>query len=120
MTELSKQYRKAKRLFAKRADEENERKLKEVLKMFKEEEINARNQYLDDLIKMMDQKKPAQFWKIVNRVRKDNSKTVVQPIKREDGSLALTDEEIFKEMKERYGKETLDVKELESQWYIES
>ena len=31
--------------------------------------------------------------------------------------LAVTDEEIFKEMKDRYGKETLDVKELESQWY---
>ena len=29
----------------------------------------------------------------------------------------MTDEEIFKKMKERYGKETLDVKELESQWY---
>ena len=31
--------------------------------------------------------------------------------------MAVTDEEIFKEMKERYGKEILDVKEFESQWY---
>ena len=31
--------------------------------------------------------------------------------------MAVTDEEIIKEMKDRYGKETLVVKELESQWY---
>ncbi|MCW4261357.1 MAG: reverse transcriptase domain-containing protein [Candidatus Thiodiazotropha endolucinida] len=67
----------------------------------------------------MDPRKPAQFWKIVNKVRKDNSKCVVQPIKRGDGSLAVTDEDIFVEMKERYGKESLDVKELNSQWYEE-
>ena len=52
-------------------------------------------------------------------MRKDNTKTVVQPIKRDDGSLAVTDEEIFIEMKERYGKETLDVKESKPQWYKE-
>ena len=29
----------------------------------------------------------------------------------------MTDEEIFSEMKERYGKETLDVKTYDEDWY---
>ena len=38
LTELAKEFKKAKRLFSKRKDEANERKLVEILKMFKEEE----------------------------------------------------------------------------------
>ena len=55
--------------------------------------------------------------KLLIWIEKDNSTTVVQRIKREDGSLPVTGEEISKEIKERYGKETLDVKELDSKWY---
>ena len=65
----------------------------------------------------MDPKKPSQFWKVVNNGRKARCKTVVQPIKRDDGTLAVSDEEIFEEIKERYGKESLDVKEDEPDWY---
>ena len=53
----------------------------------------------------------------LKKARKDVSKAVVQPISRDDGSLAVTDEEIFKEMKKRYGKETLQVKEDDEEWY---
>ena len=42
---------------------------------------------------------------------------MVQPIVREDQTLAVTDEEIFQEMKKRYGKETLDVKEDNPGWF---
>ena len=42
---------------------------------------------------------------------------MVQPIKREDGTLAVSDKEIFDEMKKRYGKEGLEVKENEPAWY---
>ena len=38
---------------------------------------------------------------------------------REDGSVAITDEEIFQEMKLRYGKESLDVKTYDEEWYYE-
>ena len=55
--------------------------------------------------------------KVVNRVKKDNVKGVVQPIKRDEGSLAVTDGEIFDEMKGRYGKETLDMKNYDEDWY---
>ena len=63
LSELLKEYRKAKRLFANRSDEANEKKLKEILRLFKEEEINARNQYLDDLMKLLDLRKPTQSGK---------------------------------------------------------
>ena len=53
----------------------------------------------------------------MNRVKKDNVKGVIQPIKRDDGSMAVTDEEIFNEMKGRYGKETLDLKNHDEDWY---
>ena len=43
-------------------------------------------------------------------MKKNSTKGVVQPIVREDGSVAITDEEIFQEMKLRYGKESLDIK----------
>ena len=61
--------------------------------------------------------KPDQFWKVVNKERKNLGKSVVQPICREDGSLAVSDEEIFIELKKRYGKESLDVKEYDKEWY---
>ena len=92
---LSVEFKRAKRRFAKRSDEANERKLVEVLHEFKEEEVRARNQYLEEMVKLMDPRKPQQFWKIVNKERKSTSKSVVQPIRREDGSLAVSDEEIF-------------------------
>ena len=117
LTELSKTYRKAKRQFSKRSDEANENRLKEALRLFKEEEIKARNQYLDEMVKLLNPRKPSQFWNIVNNARKDSCKTVVQPIRREDNSLAVTDEEIFVEMKKRYGRESLDVKDYDEEWY---
>lgn len=83
LTRLSKEYKKAKRYFAKRCDEANEKRLKELLGLFKEEESKARSQHMDEMVKMLDPKKPSQFWKIINRARKEESKGVVQPIKRE-------------------------------------
>ena len=65
----------------------------------------------------MDPEKPSRFWKVVNNERKTRCKTAVQPIKRDDGTLAVSDEEIFEEMKERYGKESLDIKEDEPDCY---
>ena len=119
MTELSKEYKKAKRRFSKRKDEANEQKLVEILKSFKEEEAVAKERYLEEVVELMDPRKPGEFWRIVNRVRKDNTKGVVQPIVRGDGTVAITDEEIFEEMKLRYGKETLDVKTYNEDWYSE-
>ena len=52
-------------------------------------------------------------------MRKNSTKEVVQPIVREDGSVAITDEENFQEMKLRYGKESLDVKKYDEEWYYE-
>ena len=114
---MSVEFKRAKRRFAKRSDEANERRLVEVLREFKEEEVRARNQYLEEMVKLMDPRKLEQFWKIVNKERKSTSKSVVQPICREDGSLAVSDEEIFKELKKRYGKESLDVKDYDIDWY---
>ena len=70
-------------------------KLVEILKSFKEEEAVAKERYLEEVVKLMDPRKPGEFWRIVNRVRKDNTKGVVQPIVRGDGTVAITDEENF-------------------------
>ena len=91
LIELSKEYNKAKRRFSKRKDEANERKLVEILKSFKEGEAVAKERYLEEVVKLMDPRKPGEFWRIVNRVRKDNTKGVVQPIVRGDGTVAITD-----------------------------
>ena len=117
LTQLSKEFKKAKRMFKKRRDECNENKMKELIRVFKEEELSAKSKYLDEMTGRLDPRKPGEFWKVVNRVKNTNVKGVVQPIKREDGSLAVTDEEIFSEMKMRYGKETLDVKTYDNEWY---
>ena len=104
-------------MFKKRKDESNENKMKELMQLFKEEKGYAKGKYLDEMMGMLDPRKPGEFWKVVNRVKKTNVKGVVQPIKRDDGTLAVTDEEIFSQMKERYGKETLDVKTYDGDWY---
>ena len=65
----------------------------------------------------MDPKKHGEFWKVVNRAKRNNSKGVIQPLEKEDGSLAVSDEEIFTEMKKRYGKESLDVKAHDEDWF---
>ena len=43
------------------------------------------------------------------------SKSVVRPIKKDEGSLAVEDEDIFHEMKTRYGKESIDVKDYDEE-----
>ena len=62
-------------------------------------------------MKMMNSTNPQQFWSIINKGRKDITRSVVQPIKRQDGSYAVEDLEIVTEMKRHYGKESLDVKD---------
>ena len=52
-------------------------------------------------------------------MRKNSTKGVVQPIVREDGSVAITDEEIFQVMKLSYGKESFDIKTYDEEWYYE-
>ena len=101
LTRLSKEYKKAKRQFAKRADGANESKMKSALNNFKEEEIKARHHHLEEMVRLMGPHKPDQFRKIVNSERKGSSKTAVQPICRDDGSLAVSVEDIFTEMKKR-------------------
>ena len=117
VTGLSREVKRAKRRFAKRSDKANERKVQDSLNRFKEEEAIAKDNYLEGMVQLMEPKKPTQFWKIVNNERKTRCKTVVQPIMRDDGMLADSAEEIFEEMKKRYGKESLDVKENEPEWY---
>ena len=79
LTELAKEFKRAKRLYAKRKDLANESKMLQILKLFKEEETAARERYLDEVVHMMDPRKPNEFWKVVNRVRTDMTKGVVQP-----------------------------------------
>ena len=43
--------------------------------MFKEEESAAIDRYLEEVVKLMDHRKPGEFWRIVNRVRKDNNQS---------------------------------------------
>ena len=65
LTELSKDYKKAKRLFSERKYEANKRMLVEILKRFKEEEALSKERYLEELVKLMDPRKPGEFWQIV-------------------------------------------------------
>ena len=117
LNELAKEVRKARKMFAKRSDEANERKVQDSLESFRRAESVAKDDYLEEMVNLMDPRKPGQFWRVVNNERKVKGKSVVQPIVRDDGTLAVSDEEIFEEMKKRYGKESLDVKENEPVWY---
>ena len=91
LTELLNSFRKAKHAFSKRKDQANEAKLEEIRNIFKDEVFKASDEYLDEVVKLMDPKKPDEFWKIVNRAKSNNSKGVIQPIEKEDGSLAVSD-----------------------------
>ena len=44
--------------------------LVEILKMFKEEEASSKERYLEKLVKLMDPRKPGEFWKIVSSEEK--------------------------------------------------
>ena len=91
--------------------EANENRLKEVMQLFRAEVKSVRNQYLEEMVKIMDSTKASQFWKVVNKYRKNESKSVVQPKRRDYRSLAVSVDEIFDEMRKRYGKESLDAKD---------
>ena len=73
LTELSKSFRKAKHAFSKRKDQSNEAKLEEIRNLFKNEVFKARDEYLDEVVKLLDPKKPGEFWKVVNRAKSNNS-----------------------------------------------
>ena len=67
----------------------------------------------------MDPKKPQQFWNVFNNNRKNEVKPTIQPIKKQDGTYAICDLEIIEEMKSQYGKESLNVKNTNPEWYNE-
>lgn len=85
LSQKSKEVKRAKRLFQKRRDPANEGIYLQALEDFKKEEEKAKTQYLENMIGKMDPRKPEQFWNVVNKLMKQRCKTVVQPIKREDG-----------------------------------
>ena len=66
---------------------------------FKDAELRAKDKYLSELVSMLNPKDPQKFWNIINKSRKDQEKTIVQPIRKEDGSYAIDDDEIIVEMK---------------------
>ncbi|XP_052817997.1 uncharacterized protein LOC128244019 [Mya arenaria] len=111
LNELNKKFKQAKRKFQVRSDPANERAVSISRQAFQETIEKAKTAYLDLLTHELDPRKPEKFWKIINKHRSDESKCAVQPIVKEDLSLAVSDVEIFQEMKQKYGKETLEVKE---------
>ena len=117
LSQCAKNAKKAKRRFNKRSDMKNYEEYLQSMKIFKEAGKEAKSNYLDDLMKMIDPKNPQKFWNIINKGRKDATRSVVQPIKRQDGSYAVEDLEIVAEMKKHYGKESLDVKDKKPEWY---
>ena len=50
LTQLSKDFKKAKRKFKKRKDKSNENKMKELMKLFEEEEVYSKGKYLDEMM----------------------------------------------------------------------
>ena len=54
LTALSKEAKRAKRRFAKRSDEANERQVKDSLEKFTKEEAEAKGNYLEDMVKTLD------------------------------------------------------------------
>ena len=86
---------------------------------FKELENAAKDKYLEDLTSLLDPKNPQQFWNVINKNRKNEVKATIQPIKRQDGSNVISDLEIIEEMKLQYGRESLDVKSTNPEWYDE-
>ena len=117
LSECAKNAKKAKRKFNKRSDMKNYQEYLKSMKIFKDTETEAKRDYLENLVKMMDPTNPQKFWSIINKGRKDATRSVVQPIKRQDGSHAVEDTESIGEMKIHYGKEILDVKDKKPEWY---
>ena len=112
-----KSFRKAKHAFSKRKGQSNTAKWEEIRNLFKEEVFKATDEYLDGVVKLMDPKKPGEFLQSCNRVKSNSNKGVIQPIEKEGGSLAVSYDTIFTEMKKRYGKESLDVKAYNGDWF---
>ena len=79
----------------------------------------AKLQYIEELTKLLDPKKPQQFWNVINKNHTNESKPNVQSIKRIDGSHTITEQEIIHEMKQQYGKENLEIKHTQTEWYNE-
>ena len=115
--DLIKKVRKAKRRLNKRSDAKNYQDYTNLMTQFKDAELRAKDKYLSDLVSMLNPKDPQKFWNIINKSRKDQEKTIVQPIRKEDGSYAIDDDEIIVEMKKHYGKESLDVKDNRPDWF---
>ena len=97
--EHTKKVKKAKRLFCKRSNETNYNAYITLMSEFKVLEKQAKNDYLEKLTKLLDPKKPQQFWNVINKSRKNEVKSTIQPIIRKDGSYAISDNEIITEMK---------------------
>ena len=106
-------------MFNKRSIETNYKIYSEFMSEFKELENLAKSKYLDELTNLLDPNKPQQFWNVINKNRKNEVKPTIQPIKKQDGTYPISDLEIIEEMKSQYGKESLDVKNTNPEWYNE-
>ena len=117
LTELRKKFKKCKRNFEKRSDPSNQMKLNQCREQFVQAVEKSRQMYLKNLSKELDPKNPNKFWSLINKTRNNYNKPVIQPILRNDNSLAVDDEDIYKEMKILYGQEKLAVKDHLPEWY---
>ena len=106
-------------MFNKRSNETNYKIYSDLMSEFKELENLAKSIDLSELTNLLDPKKPQQFWNVINKNRKNEVKPTIKPIKKQDGIYALSDLEIIEKMKSHYGKESLDVKNTNPEWYNE-
>ena len=90
--EISRAVKQAKRRFNKRNDLRNCQEYCRLMDEFREAEKEAREKYLEDLVELLDPldpRYPNKFLNIINKGRKDVSKSVVQPIKQQDRSYVM-------------------------------
>ena len=58
------------------------------MERFKQPENDAREKYFEKLVRLLNSSKSQMFWNITDKGRKNTTKTIVQPIKFQDGAYA--------------------------------
>ncbi len=117
ISNLHKEFRKAKRKFKHRSYEQNLIALNDARDRLKEEYTKAREKFWKDICQNTNS---GELWSTVNKITNKQKHLVIQPLRNPDGSFEFNDNEIANRLRSAHvTKDNIDTSKFDDAWFQE-
>ena len=118
LAQLSKEIRLARRQFRLRRDPHNHSRYKLAVETYNKEYDNERDAHWSKLCDSLTSVSDCDMWRTVNKVLKSSSASIIQPLRKSDGSYCFDDEVISERMQKAHVlRDSTGTGDFDEDWY---